>query len=296
MTWTIQSLLNWSADFFTKKKFDTPRLESEILLAHALHLDRLSLFLQFDRPMAEAELKRYKQLIERRLTREPIQHITQKTFFMSLEFHVEPGVFIPRPETELLVEKTIDLSKEYFKGGTDRETTIHFADIGTGSGCVAISLAKYLPHAKGIGIDLSEKALSIAQENAMRHHVTERVSFSQGDGLETLSSYSPSTLFHFIVSNPPYISQKETHKMDPETNFEPKEALFSGEEGLNFIQMLLNQSPPFLRENGFLLFEIGEGQEEAIRHLTKNHPFFHPPTLFQDLNRIPRVVSLQKKG
>lgn len=235
--------------------------ETEILLAHTLGLKRIELHTNHKKVLSQAELSRFKSLIKRRSKHEPIAYITNRQPFMSLDFYVDRSVLIPRPETEELVELTIDL----IKSSPVTRHPLLVADIGTGCGAIAISLAKYLPDIKVIGIDSSPDAIKIAQRNAEHHKVDNRCQFIIGNMLEPLKEK-----FDIIVSNPPYIPSDDIDHLEPDVkDWEPRKALDGGKDGLSCIRKLIQESPKYLKKEGFLVFEFGINQAEKIKELTK---------------------------
>jgi len=251
--WTIKKLLDWTTDYFKKYAIEWPHLEAEILLAHSLGLKRIDLYVKHEKVLTPEELAKFKGLIQRRSLHEPIAYITGNQPFMSLDFKVNPSVLIPRPETEKLVEVAIDLIKS-------RDFII--ADIGTGCGCIAITLAKYLPEIKVIGIDSSPEAIAIAKENARKHKVENRCEFVVGNMLEPLKNKPD-----LILSNPPYIPTADIEKLDPDVkDFEPHQALDGGADGLDYIRKLIEESP---KHADNLILEFGINQAEAVKELAQ---------------------------
>ena len=296
-TWTILKLLEWNTQYFHQKGIESSRLDSELLLAHSLKLNRVQLYMQFDRPLSEAELQDFKALIKRRSEREPLAYIIRKKEFYSLEFEVTPDVLIPRPETELLVEKAIrnffpsphPMASPPWRASPSRgEGEKNILDIGTGSGCIAISLAKHLPESKITAIDISEEALQVARKNAQKHGVEKQIQFLKMD------ICSPDTFqekFDLIVSNPPYIKSSEIVKLAPELQFEPKSALDGGKEGLDFYQILAPWTFQHLKEDGVALFEMGFDQAESLEKLATNTGF-QKISILKDYADHPRVLKL----
>ncbi|MBI4810571.1 MAG: peptide chain release factor N(5)-glutamine methyltransferase [Ignavibacteriales bacterium] len=214
-TWSVLDLIEWSTRYLTDKGFDDARLNVELLLCHVLNCQRIDLYLRYDMILKSAELSSYKTLFQRRLTHEPLQYILGKTEFMGLTLIVNPEVLIPRPETEVLVERVLEMSKKY------PTEFIRFLDIGVGCGCIAISLAKYIDQSLVEAIDISKDALDVAAKNVNHYHLENRISLIQADVLKDLPTfqYSP---FDVIVSNPPYISKNEFETLQPEVkDYEP---------------------------------------------------------------------------
>jgi len=266
-TWTILNLLNWTTEYFTKAGLSSPRLDAEILLAHSLKLKRMDLYLQFDRPLLSDELAAYKMLIKRRIEREPIAYIIGEKEFWSRSFKVGPGVLIPRPETELIVEIVTRDSCL-----VSREKPITILDIGTGSGILAITLAKEFPNTQVMAIDISPEALSYAKENAERHSVADRIQFLEQDFLTSHESLVTSH-FDLIVSNPPYIASAEIETLDDDVRkFEPQLALDGDSDGLKFYRALSEKAFSLLNSQGTLVMEIGEDQGLAVGGLAVGGP------------------------
>ncbi len=285
-SWNILKLLEWSTQYFQSKGIESPRLDAEVLLAQNLSLSRVQLYMQFDRPLTELELQNFKALLKRRSDREPLAYILGKKEFYSMEFKVSPDVLIPRPETELLVEKAI----KHFE--TSSALPHRFLDIGTGSGCISITLAKHFPHAEVTTLDISEKALQIAQQNAQKHQLETRIEFLQLDFMEADSRKNLTGAFDLIISNPPYVAQKAIAQLAPELQFEPLGALSGGEEGLDFYQELIPWTYSHLKPEGLALFEIGFDQAESIEKLATKAGF-QKVNILKDYAGHPRMAFLQ---
>ena len=262
--WTILKLLRWTTDFFKQKGIDSPRLDAELLLAHVLDVDRIHLYTQYDRPLIDEELSAFRALVKRRSRREPCAYILGNREFWSLELAVDPRVLIPRPDTEVLVETVLKL--------LDTDSAGHLVDIGTGSGAIAIAVASERPLLQVAATDTSEDALDLARKNASTHQLEERISFFEGDLLDALpDTWRP---LDFVVSNPPYVEERDRDDIQPEVrDFEPANALFAGEDGLDVIRRLIPQARLSLRPGGYLLFEIGHRQAEAVRDLLATQDF-----------------------
>lgn len=251
-TWTLLKLLRWTTDFFAEKGVDKPRLNAELLLAHVLQLDRVGLYLNFERPLNTAELDVIRPLVRRRGQREPLQYLIGYTEFWSLQFAVTPAVLIPRADTEILVEEALSRADE----------TGDLLDVGTGSGAIAISLASELTDWQVTGLDISCAALEVARRNAEKNGV-EQVQFVHGDLAEL-----PQQKYDLIVSNPPYVAQAEWDLLMQEVRcFEPQQALLAENNGLDCYQKLAAQAPSRLKPGGWLLVEIGHQQAEAVQQI-----------------------------
>lgn len=291
--WTIIELIKWTTDFLQKHNIETPRLESEILLSHALNTNRLQLYLDFEKPIPSSELVNFKELIKRRAKHEPLAYIIGKREFWSLDFKVTRDVLIPRPDTELLVEIAIKTIEEEREKRNNHGWIPQIVDLGTGCGNIAISLAKELKDCQIYACDQSEKALKIAKENAVNHSTEDIISFFEGDLLEPLEQLK----VDFIVSNPPYIQATDIPLLPIEVcNYEPHLSLNGGKDGLHYYRELFNKVPGYLTQEGYLIMEIGFGQKEAINDLLKNQLAFQKPHFIKDLAGIDRVVTAKFVG
>ena len=255
--WTILEILQWTIGFFKEKQIEPARLTAEVLLAHVLKKDRLHLYVNHDQPLTPAEREAFKALIRLRVQGTPTQYLTGRQEFWSMEFAVAPGVLIPRPETEHLVEAAIERAKPLEHP--------EIVDIGTGSGAIAISLQKELPQAAISASDISETALNIARRNAETLFPNEpRIAFVQGDLFAPFAGQS----FDVIVSNPPYLSAQEYAELAQEIReYEPLTAIWGGEDGLDAYRRLIAEVGNYLRPSGYLILEIGNTQAEAVTRL-----------------------------
>lgn len=278
--WTVLELLRWTTDYFKRTGIDSPRLDAEILLAHALESDRLRLYVDYEKPVLPAERDRFRALVQRRAgERVPVSLLLGRREFWSLSFRVTGDVLTPRPETETLVEAA--LSKV-----VERDSAVRILDLGTGSGAIALSLASELPHAGITATDLSEPALQIATENADHLHMRERVRFLAGDLFEPVASER----FDLIVSNPPYVARNDAASLPPELSHEPEMALFAGADGLDVIRRLLADAGDHLSPGGWLLIEHSPEQVGSVEQEFANAGFLEMERRF-DLARLPRVVG-----
>lgn len=264
--WTLLATLTWTATYFSKHKIATPRLDAEVLLAHLLDMDRVQLYVNFERVLTATELAAYKKLIQRRTGGEPVAYITGTREFYSLSFKVGPGVMVPRPETEILVEAVVSRQLTVDSGGSQ----VRILDIGAGSGNIAISLAKKNPRYFITAIDKSMAALDIAKENVAYHGVQDQIELLESDFLST--DYRPSTVdYDIVVSNPPYIPTSVILTLAPEVrDHEPRAALAGGEDGLDFYRRMGDIVPSLLKPGGLLAVEIGEEQAGAVTHIFAN--------------------------
>ena len=256
---TVLEAIQKSTEFLAKKGVESPRLQTEFLLAHLLKMPRMKLYLNFDRVLLPAETDSLRELIRRRGLREPLQHITGSTSFCGYEIAVSRHALIPRPETELLAELG-------WKFLTTRHSSLATAlDFGTGTGCIAIALAAKCPNTKITALDFSVDALALAKQNALQNQVAERIEFLHSDGFAALAG---NTQFDLLISNPPYIASAEIETLDPEVkDFDPRGALDGGADGLDFYRRLAAEAKPFLKPDGKIMLEFGDGQADAIKEI-----------------------------
>ncbi|GBD35815.1 Release factor glutamine methyltransferase [bacterium HR36] len=282
--WTFGRLLQWTTRFLTERGAETPRLDAEVLLAHAQGCRRIDLYTRFDEPASEEVRDRFRQLVRQRAEGCPVAYLVGRKEFFSLEFEVDPAVLIPRPSTETLVAESINRLRAW------AEPTI--LDVGTGSGNIAVTLAKYLPTARITAVDISAAALGLAQRNAERHAVADRITFLHGDLFTPLPCHAS---FDAIVSNPPYIADEELpHLPIGVRQYEPEIAYRGGPGGLTVVERLIRQAADFLRPSGYLLLEIGAAQEQPVRRLIESlSPLHLEPTIY-DTDRHPRVLVARR--
>ena len=287
-TWTVGRLLAWTADYLKRGGAESPRLDAEVLLAHALGCKRIELYTAFDRVPAEEARAAFRELVRRRAEGTPVAYLVGHREFYSLDFRVTPDVLIPRPETEFLVIALIDLARQR----PGEETTI--CDLGTGSGIIAVSAAKHLPQSRVTATDVSPAALAVARTNAERHGVLERIEFVQSD---LFSALLPERRFDFLVSNPPYVSEAELGRLSVEVrNYEPRLALVAGRRGTEVIEALLPQAAERLNPGGHLLLEVSPMIHQGVEALLAADDRFEPGPTLKDLARLPRVVQARRKG
>lgn len=283
---TIGDALIQSSRKLLDAGIDTGSLEASLLLGRATGLDRLRLINRTAEELGAADWDQFQGLLERRLLREPLQYILGETEFMGLVFEVTPQVLIPRPDTEALVEAILDLEEE--KGDTE---VIRVADVGTGSGAIAISLAKSLPYMQVLATDISPEAIAVAQMNAARHEVTDQITFRQGDGLAALEGR-----FHYLVSNPPYIAEADLPGLEPEVrDYEPIAALTPGLDPLRWYRTFATEGAAFVEPGGWLAVEVGAGQAEDVSALLEAAGHWEHLVVKHDLGRIDRVVMAQRR-
>jgi release factor glutamine methyltransferase len=257
---TVLEVIQRGAEFLAGKGIDSPRLQLELLLAHVLQLPRLKLYLNFDRILTESEADQVRQLVKRRGQREPLQHLLGTTCFCGLDMIVNRSVLIPRPETELLAER----AWKYCQALSASKPPV-VLDYGTGSGCLAIAVARHCPSAVVHASDVSEPALGVAKENAQRHGVTERIRFWAGNGV---AAWAGGIFFDLIVSNPPYIPSADIAHLMPEVrDWDPHGALDGGSDGLDFYRRLAVETLPITQPGACLMLEFGDDQGPRIRPL-----------------------------
>ncbi len=282
--WTLQQLLTWCTDDFRKRGIPSPRLDAELLVGHALGIDRVRIYLDFERPLTPEERASIRALVERRRRREPVAYIIGERAFFGRMFTVGPGVLVPRPDSETLVERALEL--------LPKEEAQQVLDVGTGSGCLGITLAAERPLAQVTLVDISEDALRVAQQNAERLGVSERVSTLHSDLFAAVTA--PAGGFDLIVSNPPYIPTGDLAGLMPDViQHEPRLALDGGRDGLDCVRALVTGARQQLRAGGALLIEIGIGQADACVALL-TAAGFTDACAHKDLGRIPRVVEGRK--
>jgi release factor glutamine methyltransferase len=279
-TWTPLKLIAWTQDFLARKGADAPRLTAELLLAHALSCDRVRLYLDFDRPLGEPELTRYRELVRRRADGEPTAYLLGRKEFFGRPFRVDPRVLVPRPETELLVEAALAALPD---GG-------RALDLCTGSGCVAVSLALGRPGARVVATDLSDDALALARENAAALGAV--VDFATGD---LWSAVHGEERFHVVAANPPYVPTKELAALSREVRREPCMALDGGEDGLAVLRRVVEGAPAWLEQGGTLVVEMHESHERALPGLCLAAGFATAEAR-RDLAGLPRLTVARMAG
>ncbi len=279
-TWTVLDVVRWTTARFAERGLGTPRLDAELLVAHVLSLPRVQLYVQFERPLSPDELAALRALIKRRQAGESVAYLTGRKEFWKLEFAVDARVLVPRPDTETLVEEATARL-----GAPAEGVALRIADVGTGSGALAITLAKLRPDAAVVASDVSPAALEVARANAER--LSAAVTFVEGDLAAPLAAHAPFTL---IVANLPYVPTAELAALPPDVRTEPALALDGGADGLDLVRRLIADAPALLAPGGVLALEIGAGQAEATRALLQAAGFTDVQTR-KDLGGIERVVS-----
>ena len=262
--WTILRLLTWTAEFLDSKGVEEPRLATEVLLACALSCRRIDLYARFDQTPTDEQRSTFRDLVRRAAEFEPIAYLVGEKEFFSRSFAVGPAVLIPRPETETLIEAVIEHSKH------STDAPLSFLEIGTGSGCIAITLLAQMPEATGVATDVSGEALEIAAANAGRHDVADRLTLLQADRLDIPADAVPDGGFDLLVSNPPYVAAADMSNLARTiTDYEPRQALTDEEDGLSFYRSIASDGPDLLAPGGHVIVEIGDDTaEQATKVLT----------------------------
>ncbi len=287
-SWTIGRLLNWTTDFLRDKGADSPRLDAEVLLAHARGCERIELYTAFEEAADEALRESFRDLVKRRAAGAPVAYLVGHREFFSLSFQVTPDVLIPRSETELIVVRVLDLAKS--QATTD---ALRIVDVGTGSGILAVCCAKHLPAAQVTAIDVSPQALAVAQANAEEHEVADRIDFVESD---LFDSVTPQQAYDVIVSNPPYVATHEMSELDPGVReHEPHLALDGGEQGTEVIARLIPQAAERLRPGGWLLIEVGPYNAQRVEQLVDDESTLSLEVTIPDLAGHARVVQAQRQ-
>ncbi len=283
--WTVLSILKVTEKFFSEKGIDTARLDAEILLGYVLSMDRVSLYLNFDRPLTDDEVNRYREVVRRRAKREPVAYIVGEKEFYGRKFRVTPDVLIPRPETETLVETAIEIIRDF-----ENKESLHVLELGAGSGVVVISLALQFPEVQFRATDVSSRIIEIAKENAKKYEV-ENVVFK----VSNLCGECEEGFFDIIIFNPPYVSETDYLSLQPEVHYEPEIALVAPENGFYFYRRLLQDGKKYLKEKGHLLLEIGTPEERVgVEELARKEGW-GDIKFKMDLAGFPRVAVVKKK-
>jgi release factor glutamine methyltransferase len=277
-TWTTLAVLDWTTKRFSDAGISSARLEAQLLLAHVLGCSRVQLYTGFDKPLAEAELTGYRELIRRRLGGEPVAYLLGEHEFWGLPFHVEPSVLVPRPDTETVIEVARSAR-------ADRTAPCRVLDLCTGSGAIAISLAKELPAARVVATDISEAAVVLARKNAERNGMADRIDVRAGDLWEVVAGET----FDLIASNPPYIASAIIPTLSAEVRCEPAIALDGGADGLEFYDRICAAARAHLEPGGALVLEHGYDQADAVFERFLAAGFEHV-ALVHDLGKNPRVT------
>lgn len=279
--WTVKRILEWTADFLKQKNVESPRLEAELLLAHARKCARIRLYTDFDSELTDAQRAQMRESVQRRAKREPLAYIIGSREFYGRKFEVGQGVLIPRPETETLV----DVCLERIPKSEPR----HIVEVGFGSGCIAVTIAKQRPLCTVVATDISSRAKEIATRNVQNHEVSDRVSLLSGNVLQPVLEGGQQ--FDGLVSNPPYIREDERSTLQPEVaQHEPPEALFAGADGLDIVRQIVTDAPGILKPGAFIAFEVDPAQCEEVARLLKSVGF-QTTDIRRDLSGNNRIVE-----
>jgi release factor glutamine methyltransferase len=283
--WTILKILKWTTSYFTSHKLENPRASAEILLARALNLKRIDLYIKYDQPLVEHELARFKAMIKRRVNREPVAYIVGEKEFWSMTLEVTKDVLIPRPETECLVEAALKLIPEDSKGS-------RILELGTGSGAITIALASERPENLFFASDRSEAALQVAVRNADRHTTHKDICFFCGNWFSPVKEdIRP---FDMILSNPPYIRSDVIPGLQPEVrDHEPRTALDGEADGLGPVREIIRKAPAYLKKGGWLLLEIGYDQKSGVHEIVKDCGYYQDFSCIKDYSGNDRVVQMR---
>jgi release factor glutamine methyltransferase len=286
--WTIQKLLNWINEYLTNKGIESPRLSAEILLSGVLGLKRIELYTQFDKTVAAEQLDKLRDLVRRAGQQEPVAYLVGKTEFYSMELNITSACMIPRPETELLVERAIEFLRT-------RHGTQFVCDLCTGSGCIAVAIGKNFPDARIIATDICDEALAIADENIKKHQLKNKITLLCGDLFDPIISGLDVEKFDLIVCNPPYVSSAEYEKLDKNVkDYEPRKALFAGIDGLDIYRRIIEKADEFLKPDAALMMEIGYAQGPAVKELLEQTGVYNEIKIEKDFHKNDRIVSTKK--
>jgi len=310
--WTIQKLLNWVTEYLTNKGIDSPRLSAELLLSYVLGLKRIELYTQFDKIIAKEQLDTLHDLVERAGQHEPITYLTGKTEFYSLELIITPDCMIPRPETELLVERAI----EFLRSRTGKQPAVSLpalsepvlssvervegsnpfvCDLCTGSGCIAVAVAKNFQNAHVFATDISAAALDIAAKNVEEYKLQDRITLLCGDLFDPLIPQLDVEKFDLIVCNPPYTTAAEFESLDKNIKaYEPRVALYAGEDGLDVHRRIIEKADTFLKPDAALILEFGYRQGQAVRELLEHAGCFVEIAIEKDTGNNDRIAIAKK--
>jgi release factor glutamine methyltransferase len=287
--WTIKKLLDWVTDFFTQKAVDSPRLSAELLISHVLGLKRIELYTNFDMPVSKPQLDRLHQLIKRAAQNEPVAYLIGRCEFYSLEFKVTRDCLIPRPETELLVERAIEFLRQ-------RPGKQLVCDLCTGSGCIAVAIAKNVTDTELYATDISDAALQVALQNAQKHSVAERIKFLHGDLFEPLIPQMDKCRFDLVVCNPPYVTSSEYETLERNVkDYEPANALLGGKDGLDMYRKICERAEQFLKPGSSLMLEIGYAQGKSVTALLEQTKLFTDVVIEKDLQNNDRIIIAHRK-
>lgn len=286
--WTIKRLLEWTSGFLKNHGSEAPRLEAEILLAHSLGCSRIELYTRFEEEPKEDQKTTFRELVKRRSKGEPVAYLTGAREFFSLEFKVNSDVLIPRPETEHLVLETVEFVKK-----NKAQTEWRICDLGTGSGNIAVTLAKNIPSAQVTAIDISENALAVARKNAEKNKVADRIEFIHSDLFAAFSGGMDP--FDIIVTNPPYVTESEYQKLEPMVrDFEPQLALLGGADGCAVIKRIVETAPDHLRSGGSIFLEASPMIIDHVLEIFQNNGNWQEIRKIRDLSRLERFAAAKR--
>ena len=287
--WTIQKLLQWIANYLTERNVDAPRLSAELLLSSVLQCKRIDLYARYNTVVGKEQLDELHGLVKRAGQHEPVAYLVGKTEFYSLELEITPDCLIPRPETELLVQRAI----EYLR---TRDGVQHVLDLCTGSGCIAVAIARHHRQARVIATDISSAGLDVAARNVATHDLDERVELLCGDLFEPLVPQLDVAPFDLIVCNPPYVSAAEYEALDKNVkDYEPRLALWAGDDGLDVYRRIVQRVDEFLKSGAPLMLEIGYAQGPAVRDLLDTTGLFAEIKIEKDQNNNDRIATARKR-
>ena len=285
--WTNQRLLQWTTEFFKGKELDSPRLSAEVLLAAALDCERIDLYARFNEVPVEPNLGTYRGWVKRHGVGEPVAYLVGHKEFYSLKFHVNSDVLIPRPETEHLIMAAVDCAKAF-------SDSVRIVDVGTGSGCIAVTLAKHINSATITAVDISSAALDVASSNVELHQVGDQVELMESDLLEAVPDDHP---FEIIVSNPPYVGRNETGTLQKSVGeYEPELALYGGDTGTEIIERLIEQAAKYLYPSGFLILEFSPMIAEQCEQLIHSNGCFESCKVEKDYSGMQRFLIARKNA
>lgn len=283
-SWTIQKLIEWMMVYFEQKGIDSSRLTAELLLSYVLGVKRIELYMKFNEAVEQQHLDQLRGLVKRIGENEPYAYLIGKTEFYSMEIKVTPDCLIPRPETELLVERAIELLRAAKANRTQK-----LCDLCTGSGCIAVAIAKNYQNCKIIATDISDAALAVAAENVGKYNLSDRIELLCGDLFEPIIHGLDDDKFDMIVSNPPYVSDAEFELLDENVkDYEPRQALYGGKDGLDIYRKIIGGLGDHLKPDGVLIMEIGYSQGQAVKQLLE--PVFSEVKIEKDISNNDRIV------
>lgn len=291
----LKEVLDKTTAFFKDKKLDTPRLDAELLFAHSLKLERIQLYLKFDQPLSEAELTGLRELVRRRGQGEPVAYILGYRDFFKSRFEVSPATLIPRPETEQIVEEALLWAK-------DKDKAYSIVDLGTGTGCLGLSILKELPNAKLVSVDLSAEAIEVAKRNAASLGMAERLQFINADAanvdlvMASCRNFMGQNTIDILVSNPPYIANDDSAVQESVRKFEPSTALFAEDNGLALLKSWSKAYAPYLSSESVMMMEMGMSQGSAMQSCYSDLNIFKNVRVLKDLSGLDRVIAGVKHG